>query len=313
MVAQRDRTRHRSGLEELRDLLSAPNGKPLLIGIFLFWAGITSTGNLAIVYFQKVLHAGASTQTIFGWATGVPALMVGLPIGWGISRLLTRKQVAIMTPLLGAGLSIAQYFAHNIWQSVVLAFIGAPLFSAFVISLAPMLLQLLPRSGGFGELLGRLVAPFSLFAVVFSFAAAYAVHTTGNYRVIWIFPAVGGVLQAVVMCFLWVPKGQERPNFHGLVDRFIDSTYRQVTDRDRRLFVGTITVDDADGASLFAQARLLLGNPYETTTDDLGERRAADGETVDAAAELPAGDGDTDAAAPDAERDGGSSEEVPPA
>ena len=79
--------------------------------------------------------------------------------------------------------SVVQYTTTHIWQSVVLAFVGGPLLGAFVISLAPMILQLLPRSGGIGELLGKLVAPFSLFAVAFSFLAAWVVDLTGDYRI----------------------------------------------------------------------------------------------------------------------------------
>ena len=73
-MADRDRSIEKSWHAELRDLLSSPNGKVLLGGVFLFWAGVTATGSLTIVYFQKILHAGAVTQTILGWATGVPAL-----------------------------------------------------------------------------------------------------------------------------------------------------------------------------------------------------------------------------------------------
>jgi Na+/melibiose symporter-like transporter len=261
-MADRDRTVSRPWHAELRDLLSSPNGKVLLGGVFLFWAGVTATGSLAIVYFEKILHAGAVTQTILGWATGGPALLIGVPVGYLISRVLTRKQVAILMPALGAVLSVLQYFVHAIWQSVILGFVSAPLLSAFVISLAPMLLQLLPRSGGFGELLGKFVAPFSLAGIAFSLLAALAVNETGNYRTIWLFPAAAGVLQAIIMCWLWVPEGQAHVRNQGIGNRFVDSVYDQIMDGNRKLFGGQVTSEDADGASLFASARNLLGNPY---------------------------------------------------
>jgi MFS family permease len=159
--------------------------------------------------------------------------------------------------------SLVQFTTTHIWQTVVLAFIGAPFFTAFVISLAPMLLQLLPRSGGMGELLGKLVAPFSLFAVAFSFLAAWVVDLTGNYRVIWLFPAVAGVVQAVMMFWLWVPEGHERAELGGLFERMSESIMNQVTGRDRPLLGGVVTAEDADSASLFDMARNILGNPYE--------------------------------------------------
>ena len=63
-----------------------------------------------------------------------------------------------------------------------------------------------------GELLGKLVAPFSLFAVAFSFLAAWVVDVTGDYRVIWLFPAAAGVVQAVVMLLARVPRATSGPS-----------------------------------------------------------------------------------------------------
>ena len=247
---------------ELSDILHAPNGGVLISGILVFWAGVSATGYLAIVYFQKVQHAGAPVQTLAGWVTGVPLVLFGAGAGYVLSRWLTRKQVAVGAPLAGAVLSMLQFASTHIWQTVVLAFAGAPLFFAFVISLAPMILRLLPTSGGLGELLGKLVAPFSAFGLVFAFTAAWAVDRTGDYRVIWVFPAVAGVLQAVIMLWLWVPAGGERPSLAGLPERLTDWVLQQVTGGGRQLFGGTVTAADADAASLFATARDLLGDPY---------------------------------------------------
>jgi Na+/melibiose symporter-like transporter len=273
-MADRDKAISKSWHAELRDLVSSPNGKVLLAGIFLFWAGVTATGSLTIVYFQKILHAGAVTQTILGWATGVPALLIGVPIGYLISKSLTRKQVAVLMPALGSVLAVLQFFVHAIWQSVVLGFVSAPLLSAFVISLAPMLLQLLPRSGGFGELLGKFVAPFSLAGIAFSLLAAVVVNATGNYRTIWLFPAAAGILEALTMCWLWIPEGQQRVRNQGLGNRFVDSVYEQITQGDRRLFGGVVTSEDADGASLFESARNLLGDPYSILEKLKGQQDA---------------------------------------
>jgi Na+/melibiose symporter-like transporter len=248
---------------EVRDIMSGPNARVLVGGILVFWAGLSATGYLAIVYFEKVQHAGANVQTVAGYISGVPVVMFGLGLGYLLSQHLTRKQVAILTPIAGTVVSLVQFTTTHIWQTVVLAFIGAPFFTAFVISLAPMLLQLLPRSGGMGELLGKSVAPFSLFAVAFSFLAAWVVDVTGNYRVIWLFPAAAGLIQAVVMCWLRVPVGHERAELSGLFDRMSESIMTQVTGRDRPLLGGVVTAEDADSASLFDMARNILGNPYE--------------------------------------------------
>ena len=279
LAATDARTSHRlSWRREAGEIWRSPNGGVLVTGILLFWAGISATGYLTVVYFQKVQHAGAAVQTLAGWVMGVPVVLFGLAGGWLLSRALTRKQVAVATPALGAVLSLLQFESTHIWQTVVLAFLGGPLFAAFAISLAPMILRLLPTSGGVGELLGKLVAPFSVFAMAFAFLAAWAVDTSGDYRVIWLFPAAAGVLQAVVMTRLWVPGGGERPALAGVFERLVDWTLEQVTGRERQLLAGEVTTADADAASLFASARDLLGDPYALPPDaDLGA--AAPGRT----------------------------------
>jgi Na+/melibiose symporter-like transporter len=266
------RVKPRSWRLEVAEIMAGPNARVLVGGILVFWAGLSATGYLAIVYFEKIQHAGANVQTVASYISGVPVVMFGLAGGYLISQHLTRKQVAILTPAAGTVVSLVQFTTTHIWQTVVLAFIGAPLFTAFAISLAPMLLQLLPRSGGMGELLGKLVAPFSLFAVAFSFLAAWAVDVTGDYRVIWLFPAVAGVVQAIMMCWLRVPPAHQRARLQGLFERMSESILNQVTGRDRSLLGGVVTAADADAASLFDMARNVLGNPYEDlpgSEDDL--------------------------------------------
>jgi len=270
----------RSWRTEAAEIMAGPNARVLVSGILVFWAGLSATGYLAIVYFEKVQHAGANVQTVAGYISGVPVVMFGLGMGYLLSRHLTRKQVAVLAPAAGTVVSLVQFTTTHIWQTVVLAFVGAPLFTAFAISLAPMLLQLLPRSGGMGELLGKLVAPFSLFAVAFSFLAAWAVDVTGDYRVIWLFPAAAGVVQAMVMCWLRVPPGHERAELQGLFERMSESILTQVTGRDRSLLGGVVTADDADAASLFDMARNILGNPYDDGSET-GGGRSDDGRSDD--------------------------------
>ncbi len=285
-VAERDRRAGtRPWREELAAVMQVPNARVLVTGVLVFWAGISATGYLAIVYFQKVQHAGANAQTIAGWVSGVPVVLLGFVLGYGLSRAFTRKQIAVLTPLAGAVVSIVQFTTTHIWQSVVLAFVGGPLFAAFVISLAPMLLQLLPRSGGMGELLGKLVAPFSLFALAFSFLAAWAVDATGDYRVIWLFPAAAGVLQAIVMCWLRIPKGQERADLRDVPMRMSEAILEQVTGSNRSLLGGVVTATDADAATVFDTARHILGDPYAASSETTSQPPPAASEPADAVAE----------------------------
>ena len=117
--AEADRTRRaRPARDELRDILAGPNAKVLVTGSLLFWAGTGSTAYVAILFFQRVLHAGASAQTVAGLATGIPVFMIGIALGVPLSRCLTPMQLAVGAPLLGAVLAGVQYFDTHLWQAV---------------------------------------------------------------------------------------------------------------------------------------------------------------------------------------------------
>ncbi len=263
-LAERDRrAARRPWRDEVRGLLQVPNGPVLWAAVLLLYAGLSATGYLAVVYFQQVQHAGVEVQTLAGWITGVPALMVGIPVGVVVSRTFTRRQVAVVAPMAASGLLVLQFFTTAFWQSVVLAVVAAPLFTAFCISLAPMLAQLLPRRGGLGELTGLLLAPFTAVSLVVGFASAAVVQAVHDYRVIWLFPAGAYLAVGLLMLRLWIPAGQERPPSRGmLLQRIVDGVLAQVTDRNRPLLHGVVTVADADATSWFATARQILGDPY---------------------------------------------------
>ena len=262
--------------EQLREILAVPNAKVLITGSLLFWSGVGSTAYVAILFFQRVVHAGASAQTIAGLATGLPAFFIGIALGVPLSRLLTPKQLAVGAPLAGAVLLGVQYFDTHIWQAVVLSLIGAPLVGAYLIALAPMLLQLLPRGGGLGERLGILLSPFNLCSVALAYVAAGVIDATGNYRLIWLFPAATGIAHATVNCWLRVPP--KRTTGSDAVTRVWEWSIVQaeamaesgiVTGLLAAPLLGIVTEEDADSAVVVDLARNILGNPYESDSDEL--------------------------------------------
>jgi Na+/melibiose symporter-like transporter len=273
--AEADRTkRARPTRDELRDILAGPNAKVLVAGSLLFWAGTGSTAYVAILFFQRVLHAGASAQTIAGLATGIPVFMIGIALGVPLSRWLTPMQLAIGAPLLGAVLAGVQYFDTHLWQAVVLSYIGAPFVGAYLIVMAPLLLQLLPRAGGLGERLGVLLSPFNLVSVLLAYLAAVTVDATGNYRLIWLFPAATGLGHAVVNCWLRYPE--RRSTSPDMVKRLWEWAVVQaesmaetgiVTGLLAAPLLGVVTEEDADSAVVVDMARNILGNPYEDVDD----------------------------------------------
>ena len=300
--------RARPAREELRRILAGPNAKVLVAGSLLFWSGVGSTAYVAILFFQQVLHAGAGAQTVAGLAVGVPAFLIGLGLGIPLSRLLTRRQLAVGAPLVGALVTGVQYFDTHLWQAVVLSYLGAPFFGAYVIALAPLLLHLLPRSGGLGERLGTVLAPFNLCSVLLAYAAAAVVDATGNLRLIWLFPAATGIAQAALNTRLVLPPLRSRR--HDPVARLwawaVDQTERVADDGVVRgllaaPLLGQVTSEDADSAVVVDLARQILGNPYEDEDEDVSDAPGRD----EGAPAGPADAGPADAGPADAGPDGG--------
>jgi Na+/melibiose symporter-like transporter len=277
--AEADRgPRARRVRDELRSVLAGPNAKVLVTGSLLFWSGIGSTAFVAVLFFQRVLHAGASAQTVAGLATGIPVFFIGIGLGIPFSRILSPRQLAIGAPLVGAVLAGVQYFDTHLWQAVVLSYIGAPFIGAYIIVLAPMLLQLLPRSGGLGERLGVLLSPFNVCSVALAYLAATVVDATGNYRLIWLFPAATGIAHGIVNCWLKIPP--KKASSPDMVKRLWEWSIVQaesmaetgiVTGLLAAPVLGVVTKEDADSAVIVDMARKILGNPYEDEDEDEDE------------------------------------------
>jgi MFS/sugar transport protein len=276
--AEADRKeRARPARDELRDIMSRPNARVLVGGSLLFWSGVGSTAYVAILFFQRVLHAGASAQIVAGYAAGLPVFFIGIILGIPLSRKLSPMQLAVGAPLIGACLAGVQYFDTHLWQAVVLSYIGAPFVGAYIIVMAPLLLQLLPRAGGLGERLGVLLAPFNLCSVILAYVAAVVIDATGNYRLIWLFPAATGLAHATVNCWLKYPA--RRSTSPDMVKKLWEWSVVQaesmaetgiVTGLLAAPLLGVVTQEDADSAVVIDMAQNILGNPYQVDDPDDG-------------------------------------------
>ena len=288
-AAEDRKQRARPARDELRDILAGPNARVLVAGSLLFWAGVGSTAYVAILFFQRVLHAGASAQTIAGFVTGLPVFFIGIGLGVPLSRRLSPMQLAVGAPLIGAILAGVQYFDTHLWQAVVLSYIGAPFIGAYIIVLAPLLLQLLPRAGGLGERLGLLLSPFNLCSVIMAYIAAVVIDATGNYRLVWVFPAATGLAHAIVNCWLKFPT--KAATGQDMVGRLWEWSVVQaesmaetgiVTGLLAAPLLGVVTKEDADSAVVIDMARNILGNPYADDNTEPTLAAGAEGEDDEA-------------------------------
>ena len=141
-----------------------------------------------------------------------------------------------------------------------------------------------------------LLSPFNLVSVLLAYLAAVTVDATGNYRLIWLFPAVTGLGHALVNCWLRYPE--RRSTSPDMVKRLWEWAIVQaesmaetgiVTGLLAAPLLGVVTEEDADSAVVVDMARNILGNPYEDSDDTTGPaRRAASGPVGRG---LPRGDG----------------------
>jgi hypothetical protein len=169
----------------------------------------------------------------------------------------------------------------------VLGYIGAPFIGAYIIVMAPLLLQLLPRAGGLGERLGVLLAPFNLCSVLLAYIAAIVIDATGNYRLIWLFPAATGLAHATVNCWLKYPT--RKATTPDMVGRLWEWSVVQaesmaemglVTGLLAAPVLGVVTKEDADSAVVIDMARNILGNPYDPIEPDGDQPALGEGEST---------------------------------
>ena len=124
-----------------------------------------------------------------------------------------------------------------------------------------------------------LLAPFNLCSVILAYIAAVVIDATGNYRLIWLFPAATGLAHATVNCWLKYPA--RKATSPDMVKRLWEWSVVQaesmaetgiVTGLLAAPLLGVVTKEDADSAVVIDMARNILGNPYGTRGRGHAER-----------------------------------------
>jgi predicted unusual protein kinase regulating ubiquinone biosynthesis (AarF/ABC1/UbiB family)/MFS family permease len=246
--------------ERIAEVLEVPNARVLLAVAFLAVAASGATGRLVPLFNREELGAGGAEQSTAILAAAVLGGVVSLPGALLLLRRFDRLTLALMGPLAASVGAAAHLAVTDLWQSVLIGVVTGAFGLASFLALLPMLLQLLPRSGGMGERLGLAMGPFALVGVASTYASAFAIDRVDSYRVMWIFPLVLGLVQAAAMTRLVVPPWSRRVRF--ALPRMGRRTGGSRSGRGG-LFTGEVDVDDVDATVLFEVARRILGNPYE--------------------------------------------------
>ena len=120
--------------------------------------------------------------------------------------------------------------------------------------------------------------------MILAYIAAIVIDATGNYRLIWLFPAATGLGHALVNCWLKYPE--RRSTSPDMVKRLWEWAIVQaesmaetgiVTGLLAAPLLGVVTEEDADSAVVVDMARNILGNPYADLdeTPEIGPGRRA--------------------------------------
>jgi hypothetical protein len=218
------------------------------------------------IYASKVLRAGGGNLAVAGLVGGPIGLVTAIPIGYLFSRLMTRKQIAIVASFAGALYAIGHLFVTHLWQSVALGILAGPFGVAIAIALAPLALQLLPRSGGLAERISLFVGPVAVIGLLASYISGLTYdHLVHDYRVIWAYAGAFGLIGTAVMFWLRVPPGQDHTDVLAMV-REVRHIIVTRTGGTRRLFHGEVTAHDTDSVALLEEIQRAL-NPYEPASD----------------------------------------------
>lgn len=274
-------TRSEPWRQRIGEILEVPNAKLLLASLFLTVAASGATVRLVPLFYREELGAGAAEQSTALIVAAVAGLVISLPAGVRLTRLLGRRQLAVLGPLTAGVGAFLHLFVTDIWQTVAIGVVTGAFGVGLFLATIAMLLQLLPRSGGMGERVGLAAGPAALVGVLSTYAAALAVDVAGNYRVMWLFPTVLGLINAALLSRLWIPPWAAKVDVRASMLRLTrrPGARRGQPQRQRRgssLFAGEVDVDDADASVIFEVLRHALGNPYTPPRRlDLDEPAAA--------------------------------------
>lgn len=221
-----------------------PDRRLLGLGFFLAVASAGATGYLFPVYAVRYFGASPADLALYTLWSGPPALLGGAFGAVWVQARVTRRTLAIGAPLVLSAVAAAHMVATALWQAALLGVVAAVAAGALTVAMAPLLLQLLPRRGGFGERLGRLYGPIVAVAVGTSYLAGVAADALGDLRVIWLFAAGFGVVQAALSTRLRSVAGHEHTDL-GRVALLVAAALRSRRGR-RSLVRGDLSESDVD-------------------------------------------------------------------
>lgn len=234
--------------EAIRTAMQAPNAKVVLTGLLLAVAAGGAFDRIYPIYARDVLGAGGDDLAAAGIAEVV---LVGVlfPLSWWLAGHVHRRALAVMTGLVWTAVALAHLWVNTLWQSVALIGVGTAFLIGTIISVAALVLRIIPRTGGLGQRVGLAIAPILIAEMIARFGSALAYDLVfKNYDVIWTITAALALPAGLVMLFLRLPPWAGRADlaYGGKVLRDILWGRR----KSRSLFRGEIDPGDADGAAL---------------------------------------------------------------
>lgn len=210
--------------ERLTEMRSHRNLMTLMVAGAISAIGTQGIPPLYVIYAGEVLGVGGKTVAAAAIFQGAAIAIVAGPAVW-IGLKADRHYAGMLCAASGSILCLAALAPSDIVMISALGVVGAFVGIIVAVNLGTVVVLLFPR-----EMLAEMAAIWSSFTVLGSLVTIYGtglmVDVFGNYRLIWVFPAIGFAGSALVLRKLDLPKRHRHPDIKDLKET-MNSSFAQ--------------------------------------------------------------------------------------
>lgn len=210
--------------ERLTEMRSHRNLMVLMVAGSISAIGAQGIPPLYVIYAGEVLGVGGKTVAAAAILQGVAIAVVAGPAVW-VGLKADRHYAGMICAASGSVLCLAALAPSDIVTISALGVLGAFAGIVVAVSLGTVVVLLFPR-----EMLAEMAAIWSSGTVLGSLVTIYGtglmVDYFGNYRLIWVFPAIGFAGSSLVLRRLDLPERHRHPDIKDL-KKAMNSSFSQ--------------------------------------------------------------------------------------
>lgn len=200
--------------ERLSEMRSHHNLMALMLAGSISAIGVQGVPPLYVIYAGEVLGVGGRTVAAAAIFQGIAIAVIAAPAVW-IGLKADRHYAGMVCAASGSVLCLAALAPSDIVTVSALGVLGAFAGIVVAVSLGTVVVLLFPR-----EMLAEMAGIWSSATVLGSLFTIYGtglmVDYFGNYRLIWVFPALGFAGSSLVLRRLDLPERHRHPDIKDL-------------------------------------------------------------------------------------------------